>query len=87
MGTQLQAPNLHTPTPVTPVKDARHPGRMTRAPSWLVTVEIPKLIPDRLTAPIRQRTHNADDRLERTARRLVHGRIDRGPTKPDRHTR
>jgi hypothetical protein len=87
MGTQLQSHNGHTPLRVTPVEDAVHPGRMTRAASWLLNVEIPKLIPDRLTAPIRQRTHNADDRLERTARRLVRGRVNRGPTTPDRHTR
>ncbi len=87
MGTQLRSPNHHTPLSVTPVKDAGHPGRMTRAASWLVNVEIPKLIPDRLTAPVRERTRNADDRLERTARRLVRRRVDRGPATPDRHIR
>ena len=86
MGTQLRSPNGHTALRVTPREDAGHPGRMTRAASWLVSVEIPKLIPDRLTAPIRQRTHNADDRLERAARRLVRGRVNRNPTQPDRHT-
>ena len=86
MGTQLQSPNPQTRPRVTPVKDAGHAGRMTRATSWLVNVEIPKLIPDRLTAAIRQRTHNADDRLERAARRLVRDRVNRNPTTPDRHT-
>ena len=86
MGTQLRSPNGDTALRVTPREDAGHPGRMTRAASWLVSVEIPKLIPDRLTAAIRQRTHNADDRLERAARRLVRGRVNRNPTQPDRHT-
>jgi hypothetical protein len=87
MGTQLQSPNHHTPPSVTPVEDAGHPGRMTRAASWLVNVGIPKLVPDRLTAPTRERTHNADDRLERAARRLIRGRVNRGPTKPGGQTR
>jgi hypothetical protein len=87
MGTQLRSPNHHTPLPGPPVEDAVHPGRITRAALWLVNVGTPKLIPDRLTAPIRQHTHNADDQLEQTARRLVRSRVNRGPTKPDRHTR
>ena len=67
-----------------PVKDAGHPGRINRTASRLVNVGIPKLIPDRLTAPIRERTRNADDRLEETAQRLVRGGVDRASTKPDR---
>jgi CRISPR/Cas system Type II protein with McrA/HNH and RuvC-like nuclease domain len=60
---------------------------MTRAAAWLVNVGIPKLIPDRLTAPLRGRARDADDRLERSARRLIRRRVERGPTNPDDHTR
>jgi len=40
-----------------------------------VNAAIPKLIPDRLIAPLRQRARDADDRLERTARRLVRQQV------------
>jgi hypothetical protein len=67
------------------VNDPRHPGPITRVASWLVDVAIPKLLPDHLTAPLRQRARNADDRLERTARRLTHRQVNRSPKNPDRH--
>ena len=87
MGSPLKSPNGNTPVRVTLSKDAGHAGRMTRVATWLVNVAIPKLIPDHLTTPLRERTRDADERLERTARRLVRRRVTRGPTNPDRHTR
>ena len=87
MGSPLKSPNGNTPVRVTHVEDAGHAGRMTRAAARFVNVAIPKLIPDRLTAPLRKRARNADDRLERTARRLVRRRVKRGPTNPDGPTR
>ena len=83
MSSPLKSPNGNTPVGVTPVKDAGHAGRMTRVATWLVNVAIPKLIPDHVTAPLRERARDADDRLERTARRLVRRRVKRGPTNPD----
>ena len=61
--------------------------RMTRMTAWLVNVAIPKLIPDQVTAPLRERARDADDRLERTARRLVRRPVKGGPTNPGSHTR
>jgi hypothetical protein len=87
MGSPLKSPNGNTPVRVTPVKDARHAGRMTRVATWIVNVALPKLLPDHVTAPMRERARNADDRLERTARRLIHRQVNRGPTNPDGHTR
>ena len=87
MGSPLKSPNGNTPVRVTLVKDAGHAGRMTRVATWLVNVAIPKLIPDHLTAPLGERARDADDRLERTARRLIRRRVKRGPTNPDGHTR
>jgi hypothetical protein len=87
MGSPLKSPNGNTPVRVTAVKDAGHAGLMARAASWLVNVAIPRLMPDHLTAPLRERAHNADDRLERTARRLIRRQINRGPADPDGHTR
>ena len=87
MDSPLKSPNGNTPVRVTLVKDAGHAGRMTRVATWFVNVAIPKLIPDRLTAPLRERPRNADDRLERTARRLIHRQVNRGPTNPNGHTR
>jgi hypothetical protein len=87
MGSPHKSPNGNTPVRVTPVKDAGHAGRLTRVATWLVNVAIPKLIPDHLTAPLRKRARDADDRLERTARRLVRRRVNRAPTNPDGPTR
>jgi hypothetical protein len=50
-------------------------------------VAIPKLIPDRLTGPLRARARDADDRLERSPRRLVRRGVKRGAADPDGHTR
>lgn len=86
MGTPLNSPNGNTPVRVTLAKDARRAGRMTRVASWLVNVATPKLIPDHLTAPLRERARDADDRLDRTARRLIRRRVNRGPSNPDGHT-
>jgi hypothetical protein len=58
---------------------APHAGPVTRLAAWVVDVAIPKLIPDRVTAPLRRRLRSMDDRLERTARRLT--------TNPDRRDR
>ena len=87
MGSPLKSPNGNTPVRVTVVKDAGHAGRMTRVASWLVNVAIPKLIPDHVTAALRERARNADDRLERTARRLLRRQDNRDPTHPDGDTR
>jgi hypothetical protein len=87
MGSPPRSPNGNTPVPLTPVKDADHAGLMTRVAAWLVNVATPKLMPDHLTAPLRERARDADDRLERTARRLIHRQVNRGPTNPDGHTR
>jgi hypothetical protein len=87
MGSPLESPNGNTPVRVTPLKDAGRAGRMTRVATWLVNVAIPKLIPDHLTAPVVEWARDADDRLERTARRLIRRKVNRGPTNPDRHTR
>jgi hypothetical protein len=73
MGSRLKPPDGDTPIRVTRVKDARHAGRTTRAATWLVNVAIPKLIPDHLSAPLRERARDADDRLDRTARRPSQG--------------
>jgi hypothetical protein len=87
MGNPLKSPNGNMSAGVARAKDAGRAGRMTRVASWLVNVAIPKLIPDHLTAPMRERARNADDRLERTARRLIRRQVNRGPTNPDGHTR
>jgi hypothetical protein len=87
MGSPPKSPNGNTPLRVTPLKDAGHADRITRMATWLVNVAIPKLIPDHLTAPLRERARDADDRLERTARRLVRRQVNRGPTNPEGHTR
>jgi len=87
MASPVKSSNGKAPVRVTLMADAGHAGRMTRAASWLVNVAIPKLIPDRVTAPLRERARDADDRLERSARRLIRRRVKRGPTNPDGHTR
>jgi hypothetical protein len=60
---------------------------VTRATAWVVDVAIPRLITDHVLAPLRQRVRNADDRLERTARRLTHHQSNRIPPNPDRDVR
>ncbi len=87
MGSLLTSPNGNKPVRGTLVEDAGHAGRITRAASWLVNVAIPRLVPDRLTAPLRERARDADDRLERTARRVIRRRVNRGPTNRDGHIR
>jgi hypothetical protein len=87
MGSPPRSPNGNTSVRVTPVKDPRRAGFMTRVASWLVNVATPKLIPDHLTAPLRERARNADDRLEPTARRLIRRQVNRGPTDRDGHIR
>ncbi len=87
MGSPLRSPNGNTPVRVTVVKDARPAGLMTRVALWLVNVAIPKLIPDHMTAPLRERARNADDRLERTARRLTRRQAKRVPKNPDGRSR
>jgi hypothetical protein len=87
MGSPLKSPNGNTPVRVTLVKVAGDAGLVTRVASWIVNVAIPKLMPDHLTAPLVERARNADDRLERTARRLIRRQVNRGPTNPDGHTR
>ena len=87
MASPLKSPNGNPPVRVTDVKDAGHADRMTRVALWLVNAAIPKLIPDHLTAPLRKRARKADDRLERTARRLIRRQRNRGPTNPAGHTR
>jgi hypothetical protein len=44
-------------------------------------------MPDHLIGWLRERARNADDRLERTARRLIRRQVNRGPTNPDGHDR
>jgi hypothetical protein len=87
MGSPPKSPNGDTPVRVTPVTDAGHAGRMTRVTTWLVNVATPKLIPDHLTALLRERARNADHRLERTARRFTRRQANRGPTNRDGHIR
>jgi hypothetical protein len=60
---------------------------MTRVATWLLDVALPKLAPDHLTAPLRQRARNADDRLERTAYRLIRRDVKPGSTDHDGDTR
>jgi hypothetical protein len=55
MGSPVKASNGNAPVRGALVEDAGHAGRMTRAATWLVNVAIPKLIPDRLTGPLRER--------------------------------
>jgi hypothetical protein len=43
--------------------------------------------PNHLTAPLRERVRDADDRLERTARRPIRRQVNRGPTNRDVHIR
>ncbi len=86
MGRPVNSPNGNKTVHVTVVKDARHVGRTTRVALWLVNVAIPKLMPDHLTAPLRQRARNADNRMERTARRLRR-QISRVPKNRDEHSR
>jgi hypothetical protein len=80
MGRPLKSPNGNTPVRLTPVKDARRPRVIARATSRLVNVAIPELMPDHLTALLRERARNADDRLERTAHRLIRGQVNQVPT-------
>ena len=87
MGSPLKSPNGNTPVRVTLVKGAGRAGRMTRVAAWIVNVAVPKLIPDHVTAPLRERARDADRRLERTARRRFRRHVKRGPTNPDGHTR
>ena len=88
MGTPAGAPNGNKPTRVKLPKDPDRAGLLSRVASWLVNVATPKLIPDHLTAPLAERPHNADARLERRARWLMRRQVNRGgPTNPDGHTR
>lgn len=87
MGSPPKSPNGDRPVRAKLVKDARHAGPVPRVASWLVNVAIPKLMPDHLTAPLRERTRNADDRLERTARRLTRRQVNQVPKNRDRRTR
>ena len=87
MGSPPQSRNGHTPVRVTPVEVACHPGVMTRVAARLLDVAIHKLAPDHLTASLRERARNADDRLERTAHRLIRRDGKRGSTDSDGDTR
>jgi hypothetical protein len=71
----------------TVVGHVRHPGPVTRVASWVVDVAIPKLIPDHVTARLRQRLRSADDQLQRTAHRLTRHRFDAARRNPDREAR
>ena len=58
MGSPIKSPDGNVPMRVTDVKHAGQAGRMTRMTrmtAWLVNVAIPKLIPDQVTAPLRER--------------------------------
>ena len=87
MGRPLKPPDGNAPIRVTRVEDTPHAGRMTRASLWLANVAIPKLIPDRVTGPLREWASDADDRLERTARRLMRRQVGRRSKDPDRQIR
>ena len=67
----------------TVVENVRHPGPVTRVASWVVDVAVPKLIPDHVTARLRQRSRCADHRLERTAHRLTGRPFDAARTDRD----
>ena len=83
MSSPPASPNGSTPRRGTLAKNTRHADLMTRLGSWLVNAATPRLIADQLIAPLRPRTRQSDDRLERAARRLV----NRPPANPDKHTR
>jgi hypothetical protein len=87
MTSSRTSPNGKTPRPITVTETAQHAGRTARAAHWLVDVAIPRLIPDRLTARLRLRLRDADDRLEQTARRLTRHRFGRAHTDRERDTR
>jgi hypothetical protein len=96
MGNPPQSHNGRAPVRVTPVEDPHHPGVMTRVAAWLVDVALPRLVPDHLIASLRQRARDVDDRLERTAHRLLRRDAnrgsrdrdaDRGSTDNDGHSR
>lgn len=87
MGSPLGPPNGNTLPRVTVVKHTVHAGHATRRARLIVNVGIPKLIADHLTARLRDRAPNADNRMERTARRLIRRQVSRGSTNADEHTR
>jgi hypothetical protein len=87
MRSPIRSPNGNTLVRVTLVNDAGRTGLITRVTSWLVNVPIPKVVPDHLTAPLRERARDADDRLERTAHRLLRRRVNRGSTNRNGHIR
>jgi hypothetical protein len=87
MGSPYESPNGNTPVRRTNGNDTRRAGPITRGTSWLVNVAVPKLLPDRRMASLRERARNADDRLERTARRVFRRQVSRRPANSGRHTR
>jgi hypothetical protein len=78
--------NGKTPPRATVMQTVRGAGPVTRASAWAVDVAIPRLTRDRTAAHLRQRLRNADDALERTARRLARHKSDRVPIDRDRDT-
>jgi hypothetical protein len=64
-------------------KNKHHADLMTRLGSRLVKAATHRLIADQLIAPVRPRTRESDDWVERPARRLV----NRPRTNPNNHTR
>jgi hypothetical protein len=64
-------------------RNTHHADLTTRLGFRLANAATPELIADQLIAPVRPRTPESDDRLERPARRLV----NRPRANPDTHTR
>ena len=84
MGDPPQSPNGHGPIEVTPVEIVRHPGVMTRLAAWLI--DAAGLQRKHLLTSLRAHARNADDRLERTADRLLRRDVNRSRD-DDGHTR
>jgi hypothetical protein len=79
--------NGDRPHPTVREDRLRKGGFAQRLAAWVVDVAIPKLLPDHVVAPLRRRLRDADDRLERSARRLTHRDLGRLPTDPDAESR
>ena len=83
MSSPPAAPTSSTPRRGEIARNTHHADLMTRLGSRLANAATPELIADQLIAPVRPRTPESDDRLERPARRLV----NRSRANPDTHTR
>ena len=78
MNTPPASRNGSTPRRDTLAENRRHADLVTRLGSWA------RLIPDQLIAPVRPRTRQSDDWLERGAARRPLNRPPASPGKPAR---